>query len=252
MLSIAVHLRIRLPDIAAQRTLGLARYLGNMAGPQDAIVRELQKYTTCDVSDALCKLKCRNGGFLSGLTMWSPQRQDGPTKIIGPAYTVKYVPLDDPIPKYPSHYIDTVPKGAVIFVSCPPKIPNAVYGGLMSTRAQASGAVGSVIDGRFRDLQEQRQLEYPVFARDVGTAPPAELLKVAAVNVPVKLQTDEQDMEIRPGDYLVADLNGVVVLPVELAEQALPLMQKQVEADDQMAVEIKKGMTFTEASKKFR
>lgn len=63
----------------------------------------------------------------------------------------------------------------------------------------------------------------------MGTAPPAELLKVAAVNVPVKLQTDEQDMEIRPGDYLIADVNGVVVLPVELAEKALPLMKKQVE-----------------------
>ncbi|OTA58592.1 RraA-like protein [Hypoxylon sp. EC38] len=223
-----------------------------MMDSQDAIVRELRKYTTCDVSDALCKLKYRNGGFLSGLTMWSPHRQDGPTKIVGPAYTVKYVPLDDPAPKYPSHYIDAVPRGAVIFVSCPPKTPNAVYGGLMSTRAQVSGAVGSIIDGRFRDLQEQRQLNYPVFARDIGTAPPAELLKVAAVNVSVKLQTNEQNMEIRPGDYLIADLNGVVVLPVELAEQALPLMQKQVEADDKMAIEIKKGMTFTDASKKFR
>lgn len=63
----------------------------------------------------------------------------------------------------------------------------------------------------------------------MGTAPPAELLKVTAVNVPVRLQTDEQDMEIRPGDYLIADINGVVVLPIELAEKALPLMQKQVE-----------------------
>jgi regulator of RNase E activity RraA len=122
----------------------------------------------------------------------------------------------------------------------------------MSTRAQALGAAGSVIDGRFRDVQEHRDLGYPVFARDVGTAPPAELLKVAAVNVPVRLQTDEQDMEVRPGDYLIGDLNGVVVLPAELAEQALPLMRKQVEADEKMAVEIKKGMGFSEASKKFR
>jgi regulator of RNase E activity RraA len=49
-----------------------------------------------------------------------------------------------------------------VFVSCPPKIPNAVYGGLMSTRAQASKAVGSVVDGRFRDLQEHRALNFPV------------------------------------------------------------------------------------------
>ena len=50
----------------------------------------------------------------------------------------------------------------MIFVSCPPKTPNAVYGGLMSARVKASRAVGSVIDGRFRDLQEQRDLKYPV------------------------------------------------------------------------------------------
>ncbi|KAK7757672.1 hypothetical protein SLS62_000049 [Diatrype stigma] len=213
------------------------------AGTQDPVVKALGEFTTCDVSDALCKLKQPHGGFLSGLTMWSPERQAGPAKIVGPAYTVKYVPLDHPSPKHPTHYIDSVPEGAVVFVSCPAGTPNAVYGGLMSMRARASGAVGSVIDGRFRDLQEQRELGYP---------PPAPLLKVAAVNVPVTLQSGEQEAEIRPGDYIIADLNGVVVLPVELAEQALPLMKKQVEADDQMAVAIKGGMSFTEASKKFR
>lgn len=91
------------------------------APASDPIVEALKEYTTsvstyfrrnfmltfprCDVSDALCKLKFPNGGFLSGLTMWSPQRQDGPTKIIGPAYTVKYQPKDDPAPKHPTHYV---------------------------------------------------------------------------------------------------------------------------------------------------
>lgn len=91
-----------------------------------------------------------------------------------------------------------------------------------------------------------------IFARDVGTAPPGELLKVVGVNVPVTLQTDEQEMTIRPGDYLIGDINGVVVLPKELAEQAVPLMAKQVEADSKMAVAIAKGMSFTEASKLYR
>ncbi|KAI6575300.1 hypothetical protein MCOR09_001697 [Pyricularia oryzae] len=219
---------------------------------RDPIVEALHEFTTCDVSDALCKLKFRNGGFLSGLIMWSPERQSGTTKIVGPAYTVKYVSNDDPTPKLSYHYIDSVPQGAVIFVSCPPRVPNAVYGGLMSTRAQASGAVGSVIDGRFRDVQEHRDLNYPIFARDTGTSPPAELVKVVGVNVPVKLATNDQDMTVNAGDYLIADLNGVVVLPKALAEQALPLMKKQVEADSKMAEEIKKGMSFTEASKNFR
>lgn len=57
------------------------------------------------MSDALVKLKFPNGGFLSGLTLWSPERQAGDTKIVGPAYTVKYAPLDDPAPKIASHYV---------------------------------------------------------------------------------------------------------------------------------------------------
>ena len=86
----------------------------------------------------------------------------------------------------------------------------------------------------------------------MGTAPQYELVKVTAVNEPVELQSDVQSMLINPGDYLIADLNGVVVLPAELAEQALLLMEKQVQADSQMAKAIENGMGFMEASKKFR
>jgi regulator of RNase E activity RraA len=86
----------------------------------------------------------------------------------------------------------------------------------------------------------------------VGTTPPGPLFKVVAVNESVKVGNDGQDITINPGDYLIGDVNGVVVLPKGLAEQALPLMAKQAAADSQMAVEIQRGMTFTEASKRFR
>ena len=86
----------------------------------------------------------------------------------------------------------------------------------------------------------------------MGTTPPGPLFKVVAVNEPVKVGNDGQEITINSGDYLVGDVNGVVVLPKELAEQALPLMAKQVAADSKMAVEIQKGMTFAEASKRFR
>ena len=60
----------------------------------------------CDVADALIKLKVPHGGFLAGLTMWSPTRQEGPTKIIGPAYTVKYVRKHyENEPKPSGHYV---------------------------------------------------------------------------------------------------------------------------------------------------
>ncbi len=75
---------------------------------------------------------------------------------------------------------------------------------------------------------------------------------MTAVNVPVRLQAEEQDITINPGDYLIADLNGVVVLPKDLAEAALPLMAKQVAADTKVAAALQEGMSFTEASAKFR
>lgn len=151
--------------------------------------------------------------------MWSPQRQEGNTKIIGPAYTVKYerksVKQSGPSAHYVSHdqlgtvvlnfylpsslcsilsiilifdyetvfyptsnnnakqliqylccapQIDSVPSGSIIFISAPSETVNAVYGGLMTTRAKALGVVGTIIDGRLRDLQEHRDLEYPVKA----------------------------------------------------------------------------------------
>lgn len=204
--------------------------------------------------------------------MWSPERQAGSTKLIGPAYTVKYVKKDDPAPKLQSHYvghsqsclfrslpltsvqIDSVPKGAVVFLSCPPGIPNGLWSSLVAARGQARGAVGAIIDGRIRDLGEHRELlsGFPIFGRDTGTAPPHELVKVVAVDVPVKLASVDQDMTINPGDYLVGDLNGVVVLPKEAAAEVVALAKKQVEADAKMMEEIKKGMSLVEASKKFR
>jgi regulator of RNase E activity RraA len=60
---------------------------------------------SCDVSDGLCKLGIAHGGSLPGIGMWSPKRQEGDCRIVGPAYTVKYVAADDDAPKHPTHYV---------------------------------------------------------------------------------------------------------------------------------------------------
>ncbi|KAJ9647381.1 hypothetical protein H2204_000009 [Knufia peltigerae] len=138
-----------------------------------------------------------HGGCLPDISMWSPQRQEGHTRIAGPAYTVHFVRRGTEPSTIKEHYIDSVPAGTVIFISAPPDAANAVYGGLMSHRAKVSGAVGAVVDGRIRDLQDHRDLVYPV-------------------NVPVTVRVEDQDMTIRPGDYIIGDLNGVVCIPLEL------------------------------------
>ncbi|KAK5115459.1 hypothetical protein LTR62_001118 [Meristemomyces frigidus] len=217
------------------------------------IVEKLKPYTSCDVADALIKLKVPHGGFLAGLTMWSPKRQEGPIKIVGPAHTVKYVRNNyEPETPPSGHYIDSIPKGAVLFISAPAKAINACYGGLMSTRAQYSGAVGTIVDGRLRDLQEHRDLEFPVFACDVGTTAPAEVMRISAINEPVRLNSEDQDAVIHPGDILVGDINGVVVIPRALAEKVIELIPSQVEADEKVAADIKKGRGVHAAMKEHR
>jgi regulator of RNase E activity RraA len=168
------------------------QHVSNPSHPSqcDGAVSELMANAfRCDVSDALLKLQDPqhpHGGFLADLILWSPKRQEGLTKVVGPAYTVKYVShKDENKPtRQPGHYvcspvywrlsgvlatkahhfqIDSIPPGAVVFISAPPNIVNAVYGGLMSHRAKVVGAVGTIVDGRIRDLQEHRELDYPVW-----------------------------------------------------------------------------------------
>jgi hypothetical protein len=70
---------------------------------------QIYKFLTlysCDISDALLNLKHPHGGFLPGLASWSPQQQEGPAKLIGPAYTVKFAKHEQTdAPVLEKHYV---------------------------------------------------------------------------------------------------------------------------------------------------
>lgn len=72
------------------------------------------------------------------------------------------------------------------------------------------------------------------------------------INAPVKLQSEDQDATISPGDYLIGDINGVVCLPKALAEKVVALIPSQVEADERMAKALMQGKPFEQASKEHR
>ncbi|KAF5642453.1 dlpA-like protein [Fusarium tjaetaba] len=236
-----------------QQKISTTAALSTMVSPDHSLAEKLRAYSTCDVSDALLKVGVPYGGFLPNLSMWSPLRQEGDKKLIGPAYTVKFVRnTQTNAPKLKEHYIDTIPKDHVIFISAPHGIFNAVYGGLMSTRAEYSEAAGTVVDGTFRDLQDHRKLDYPVFARNVGTPSPHEVARPSEINVPVKLQDPALDVMIKPGDIIFGDLNGVVCVPKEVLSKVIEILPGQVEADDNMSRDIAQGKTFTAAKKQYR
>lgn len=78
------------------------------------------------------------------------------------------------------------------------------------------------------------------------------LTSICQINAPVRLNSEEQEATISPGDIIIADVNGVVCLPQSLAEKAIDLIQSQVDADNAVAADIRKGRSVAEAMKEHR
>lgn len=218
--------------------------------------REFEKYTSCDAADAMVAV----GGANDGGAIPFVHQQSGRTgaTIAGPAYTVEYAPQSDPRPAVSGHYIDSVPAGAIVLIATAAdcqldyapytSLRNSLYGGLMSTRAKYLGAAGTVVLGLIRDIAEHRRLDYPVYSYGLGSCAPNKLAKVVAVNDPIVIG----DRTVRPGDVVVADENGVVIVPSDKANACLDYIPLRVKADELAAEDIAGGIPAATAQKNRR
>ncbi|KAK7204044.1 ribonuclease E inhibitor RraA/Dimethylmenaquinone methyltransferase [Myxozyma melibiosi] len=215
-----------------------------------ALISALKSFATCDIGDALVKLKVPFGGFLDGITMFSPERQAGPTKIFGEAITVKMVDASDKTsPSLPKHFCDYNESGKIMFISQPKGMYSACWGGLMTTRAKHLGAPGVIVDGRFRDILEQREMGFPVFARDISILGSNGFTRASEVNVPVQVK---DELWIEPGDFLMGDADGVVVIPAGKVEQVVELCTERKRIDDLTFEALHNGEPIGEAIKRLR
>ncbi|KAH8704853.1 ribonuclease E inhibitor RraA/Dimethylmenaquinone methyltransferase [Talaromyces proteolyticus] len=223
-----------------------------MAQPET--INALRKFASCDVGDALVKLGVPNGGYLSGLKMFSPGIMCTKSKLFGPVYTVKMVrDSDKASPTPPKHFVDAIPKDSVVFISQPKGLVSACWGGLMSTRAKVLGAAGVVIDGRFRDLAEHQELDIKLFARDISILGSASFTRSSELNVPVTYCSEPGDaVIIQPGDFLVGDADGVVVVPVEKVEKCVKLCQERYEIDEETRKCLENGEEMGPTIKRLR
>lgn len=210
------------------------------------------------IADALVKLKVPYGGYLHGLKQYSPgpHEQSSVTKIFGPAYTVQMVDAKDVhSPTPPQHFADGIQKDSVVVVSQPKGYYSACWGGLMSTRAQKLGAKGVVIDGNFRDVHEHRALGFGLFAKGQSALGSNTFTRSAALNVPVKFTSPEQShpgITIRPGDWILGDSDGVVVIPPEKAEECLRLVEERFEIDEKTRECLENGDEMGRTIKRLR
>jgi 4-hydroxy-4-methyl-2-oxoglutarate aldolase len=139
--------------------------------------------------------------------LWDPT-----PRVAGPAYTVRCKPGDNLMLHAAIH---RAPAGSVIVVESG-DVDFALAGGNVCAVAQRNGIAAFVLDGVIRDLAEVREMGFPVFARGVIPIPGTKA-GVEPVNPPVTCG----GVEVQTGDIVVADEEGVVVVPHELLEEVL-------------------------------
>ncbi|GMM34377.1 bifunctional 4-hydroxy-4-methyl-2-oxoglutarate aldolase/oxaloacetate decarboxylase [Saccharomycopsis crataegensis] len=239
------------------------------------VISTLKDYSPCDVADALLKFGLPDGGFFPNLN----QVSSNDSCSVGVAYTVTYAPMDDPRPELKQvSYIDQAPPGSMIVIGLTRsaqlpgapyvKITNALYGGLMSTRAKYLEAQGTVVFGRVRDVSEHRALNYNVWSYGTGICAPKGAVKLVAVNEPVEVLVEDYYNKneegssrkayktIYPGDIIIGDENGIARVPVgrdvyddEWLSKIINYIPKRVEADELVAKDIMDGKKAKESQK---
>lgn len=179
----------------------------------------LRHVSTATLTTQLFKRGFRNV-FMQGVHRLT----DTPVNMVGPAYTLRYIPAREDIdhlgvfqdPDHPQRKaVETCPPGAVLVMDCRGDASAASAGGILMTRMMVRGVGGVVTDGGLRDSGEIAGLRIPVFFG--GPSAPTNLIKHHAVDLNVPIGCG--GVPVYPGDVLVGDDDGVVVVPRELADE---------------------------------
>lgn len=165
-------------------------------------------------------------------------------------------------PKPAQHFVDGAPRGSVLVIQAPSQSENAVWGGLMTARAQHRGVKGVVIDGKCRDLSEQWESGFSIFAKGHSTLGQSPFVRPAAVGCALNFPRDDDASTpssssnpafpratLNPTDLILADVDGVVFVPRHLVLQAVELAKKGREVDELCMQDLKAGRSIDETFK---
>jgi RraA family protein len=189
------------------------------------LMNQFRAFPTPDISDLLNRLYAVD----PQIRLLTRQHH----QICGPACTVKVFPGDN-LMVHKS--LDVLEPGDVVIIDAGGSDKNAVLGDLISTKAKHRGAQGFVIDGLVRDLPNMQELDLPVFAR--GTTPIGPLHRgPGEINFPICCG----GVVINPGDLMVGDAMGVVVVPQAIAEELLQRLQSHAAANEAYFESVKRG-----------
>lgn len=164
--------------------------------------------------------------------------------VVGPAFTVKYVPCGQPAGTV-GDFIDEVAPGDVVVIDNAGRTDCTVWGDIMTQYAGARGIAGTVIDGVCRDVAKALGDGYPLFTAGRFMRTGKDRVEVAAVNQPVSIG----HTRVCARDIVVADANGVVVVPLARAREVAETARSIELAEAQIRELIAAGKTLGQARK---
>lgn len=209
------------------------------------IIDALRKVSTGNIADAVDEATGRRG------FMFHDMKPIFKAKIVGPAATALLRPVlktdQRAYPNYALQILDEAAPGSVLVYVLEDGLETAGIGNLMSTTARVRGLAGAVIDGGARDIEEITEIGFPVWSRSVTPATSVGRYVSVAKQVPVTCA----GVLVRPGDFIVGDWDGVVVVPAEKASEVMALIRKYDEKESRMIPIIKETRSMLKALEKY-
>ena len=184
-----------------------------------ATLDKFKAVSTPTLATALFKRGLRSQ-TIQGVLPLAPLKQS----MVGIAFTLRYIPAREDLnpisvfqdPLHPQrHAIETCPPGAVMVIDSRGDARAASAGGILVRRLMMRGGAGIVTDGGFRDSAEIASLDMPAFHRRPSAPTNLTLHQAIDINVPIGCG----DAPVFPGDVIVGDADGVIVVPAHLAAE---------------------------------
>ena len=218
--------------------------MSNDAEKFEFIRAELYVPVVCDVLD---ELGFRDQAMHHRLRPLDPAN----CVIVGRARTLRWMETDyivDEDPYGPEiEALDSLQPGDVVVHSTDYAGTNAPWGELMTTVAQVRGAVGCICDSQIRDCLKIKAMDFPVFTRGIRPVDSMGRSRVMDYDVPVR----SGDVLVKPGDLIMADFDGVVVIPRDVEDEALAAASEKVSKEKLSIAELRAGKTLREVYDKY-
>lgn len=205
---------------------------------------KLKRVSTATLTTALFKRGLRNQ-FIQDVRPLRP----GLPNMVGPAYTLRYIPAREDLnpiqvfedPRHPQRVaVESCPAGAVLVMDSRKDARAASAGSILVTRLMKRGVAGVVTDGGFRDSPEIALLDIPAYHQRPSAPTNLTLHQALDLNVPIGCG----DVAVFPGDIVVGDSEGVVVIPAGIADDLAREAEEMTAFEDFVTSEVLAGRSI--------